>query len=101
MESLPKKSTNNSSQEKPSYDKNNSINSLEDNEYCPHIQNHFFNPYINSIFKKILVQSPTQTTNTNNTPKKYDSIYSSNLSLFQKFIQIIYVLRLSPILEFI
>ena len=85
MESLPKNPTNNSSQEKLLYDINNSSNSLEDNEYCPHIQNHFFNPYMNSILKKILIQSPNQATNanTNNTQKKYDSIYFSNLSLFQ------------------
>ena len=65
MESLPKNPTNNSSQEKLLYDINNSSNSLEDNEYCPHIQNHFFNPYMNSILKKILIQSPNQATNAN------------------------------------
>ena len=83
MESHPKRASIHSSEAKLIYDINSTSKSLEVNEYCPHIQNHFFNPYMNSIFKKILIPSSTQVTNSNNTNKKYNSLYFYNLSLFQ------------------
>ena len=83
MESHQKQINNNFIKEKLIYDINNSCKSLEDKEYCPHMQNHFYNPYMNSIFKKILIQSSTQSNNPNNTNKKYDPIYFYNLSIFQ------------------
>ena len=84
MESYPKESNTNSSKEKLLYDINSSNYSLEENEYCPHIFDHFLNPYMNSIFKKITISSPTQNSSTdNNKSKKHDTIYFHNLSLFQ------------------
>ena len=84
MDSYPIKDTNNiSNKEKLLFDIKNSANSIiEDNEYCPHILEHFLNPYMNSIFKKILISS-SQQTNEDNKNKKYDIIYSHNTSLFQ------------------
>ena len=54
MESYPIESNNNTDKEKLLYDINNSNNFVEGNDYCPHIFDHFINPYMNSIFKKIL-----------------------------------------------
>ena len=83
MDSYPKKDLNNiSNKEKLLFDINNSLNStLEENEYCPHIFDHFLNPYMNSIFKKILI-SPQQSNSTDKNKDK-DIIYSHNSSLFQ------------------
>ena len=86
MDSYPKDALNNASKkEKPLFDINNSLNStLEENEYCPHIFDHFLNPYMNSIFKKILISAPQQSNSTDkNKNKDKDIIYSHNLSLFQ------------------
>ena len=83
MDSYPKKDLNNiSNKEKLLFDINNSLNStLEENEYCPHIFDHFLNPYMNSIFKKILI-SPQQSNSTDKNKDK-DIIDSHNSSLFQ------------------
>ena len=86
MDSYPKDVLNNASKkEKPLFDINNSLNStLEENEYCPHIFDHFLNPYMNSIFKKILISAPQQSNSTDkNKNKDKDIIYLHNLSLFQ------------------
>ena len=86
MESYPKKSNHNPSKEKLLYDVNSSNYSLEENEYCPHLFDHFLNPYMNSLFKKITISSPSQNTTSNdNKSKKYDTIYSHNLSLYQNY----------------
>ena len=85
MDSYPKNESNNTlNKEKPLFDINNSLNStLEDNEYCPHIFDHFLNPYMNSIFKKILISPQQPNSNDKNKDKDKDIIYSHNLSLFQ------------------
>ena len=83
MESLKEKPNDNDFQEKLLYDINNSKNYLEDNEYCPHIQNHFLNPYMNSIFKKITISPPSNPAKPNDTNKKNEILYFHNLSLFQ------------------
>ena len=83
MEYSKENPNDNSFQEKLLYDINNSKNYLEDNEYCPHMQNHFLNPYINSIFKKITISSPSNPPKPNDTNKKNESLYFHNLSLFQ------------------
>lgn len=83
MESYPIESNNNTDKEKLLYDINNSNNFVEGNDYCPHIFDHFINPYMNSIFKKITISSISDPSKPNNKPKKYDTIYSHNLSLFQ------------------
>ena len=83
MESIPEKENDNSANKKLLYDINNSTYSIEDNEYCPHILNHFLNPYMNSILNRITISSPSDKTDSKNNPKKTESIYFHNLSLFQ------------------
>ena len=83
MESFKEKTNEKSSRGKLLYDISNSTKFLEDNEYCPHILNHFINPYVNSILKRIAISSPSEANKQNNTNKKYESIFFHNLSLFQ------------------
>ena len=93
MDSHPIKETNNiSNKGKLLFDINNSSNAfIEDNEYCPHIFEHFLNTYTNSIFKKIAISNPAQGSDSNNKNKKYDIIYSHNSYLFQnQFLSHIY-----------
>ena len=93
MDSHPIKETNNiSNKGKLLFDINNSANAfIEDNEYCPHIFEHFLNTYTNSIFKKIAISNPAQGSDSNNKNKKYDIIYSHNSYLFQnQFLSHIY-----------
>ena len=71
-------------EEKYLYDVNKSNNNLEYN-YCPHILNHFLNPFINSTFEKINVSSNySNPTHENKADKdKNKTIYTRNLSMFQ------------------
>ena len=81
MENYPSKDTNNN--EKLLFDVNNSNVSIE-NEYCPHIFDHFLNTYINSKFLKLNISNLDSNNKTNNNPTKDDKIiYFKNLSLFQ------------------
>ena len=83
MKTILSKNPNNniSSNKKPLFDINNSC-SLIENEYCPHILNHFLNPYLNTILKKIQLSSTSQKDQSNQ-KKLPPEIYSRNLSLFQ------------------
>ena len=79
MEAYPEK-------EKPTnqkllYDINNQEIIIE-NEYCPHIFEHFLNPYLNSKFQKINLShiELNNQSNSNNNKDKH-LIYFTNLSL--------------------
>ena len=65
----------------------NNPNLVIENEYCPHISNHFLNPYINSKYKKInlslLVPNPKSSDAPEKNVKDEKIIYSRNLSLLQ------------------
>ena len=71
--------------EKYLFDINNSNNNIE-YKYCPHILNHFLNPFLNSSFEKInLSNDEYKSEPQSNETKKENSkiLYCRNLSLFQ------------------
>ena len=80
MENYPSKDTNNN--KKLLFDVNNSTVSIE-NEYCPHIFDHFLNTYINSKFHKLNISNLDSKNTTNNATKDDKIIYFKNLSLLQ------------------
>ena len=82
MESIIEKETI-SNKEKLLYDINNSDITIE-NEYCPHIFDHFLNTYMDSKLKRINI-SELESYNQNNTNLKKDIkiIYFRNLSYLQ------------------
>ena len=62
----------------------NNPNLIIENEYCPHISNHFLNPYINSKYKKINLSILEPIHDTQEKKEKDEKfIYSRNLSLLQ------------------
>ena len=69
--------------EKYLFDINNSNQNFE-YKYCPHILNHFFNPFLNSTFEKInLTTNEAKINNKNSSEKEKDkTLYFRNLSLF-------------------
>ena len=83
MENYPNEETQN---QKLLYDVNNNDITIE-NDYCPHIFDHFLNNYLNSKLKKInisKVKTKNQSSPTEN-EKKHDKhlIYFPNLSIIQ------------------
>ena len=68
--------------EKFLFDINNSNNNIE-YKYCPHILNHFLNPFLNSTFEKINLSTEETKSNLKNEPEKDKKLYFRNLSLFQ------------------
>ena len=70
----------NFSEEKLLYDVNNSDITIE-NDYCPHIFDHFVNSYMNSKLK--IMTTENEEANTNNKHINNKTIYFQNLSLFQ------------------
>ena len=70
----------NFSEEKLLYDVNNSDITIE-NDYCPHIFDHFVNAYMNSKLK--IMTTENEEANTNNKHINNKTIYFQNLSLFQ------------------
>ena len=75
-----------SKKEKYIFDINNSNNTIE-YKYCPHILNHFLNPFINSTLEKINLSNEEKKSNIKNESQKDKEkdkiLYSYNLSLFQ------------------
>ena len=75
-------------QKKPLYDINASNIKIE-NQYCPHIFNHFLNPYLNSKYEIInlsILEPNSQQTLPESEPKKDKEekiIYARNLSILQ------------------
>ena len=70
----------NFSEEKLLFDIKNSDITIE-NDYCPHIFDHFVNSYMNSKLKRMTTE--TEETNINNKHINNKIIYFQNLSLFQ------------------
>ena len=70
----------NFSEKKLLYDVNNSDITIE-NDYCPHIFDHFVNSYMNSKLK--IMTTENEEANTNNKHINNKTIYFQNLSLFQ------------------
>jgi len=70
----------NFSEKKLLYDVNNSDITIE-NDYCPHIFDHFVNAYMNSKLK--IMTTENEEANTNNKHINNKTIYFQNLSLFQ------------------
>ena len=70
----------NFSEEKLLFDIKNSDITIE-NDYCPHIFDHFVNSYMNSKLKRMTTEN--EETNTNNKHINNKIIYFQNLSLFQ------------------
>ena len=71
------------------YDINNSDINIE-NIYCPHILNHFLNPFLNSKYEKInlsLLETNSQNSSSSSEQKQPEKdkkiIFSRNLSLLQ------------------
>ena len=68
------------------FDINNSNNNIE-YKYCPHILNHFLNPFINSTFEKINLSKEEKKSNIKNSlekdKEKEKILFCNNLSLFQ------------------
>lgn len=81
MESYPEKE--NSTYQKKLFDINNQEVIIE-NDYCPHIFDHYLNTYLNSKFHKInLSHMELNNQSDSNNKKDKHLIYFSNLSLFQ------------------
>ena len=80
MESIPEKEK--STNQKKLFDINNEEIIIE-NDYCPHIFDHYLNTYLNSKFHKINLShiDLNNQSNTNNKKDKY--LYFTNLSLLQ------------------
>ena len=87
MESNPPKNSE-ITKNKLLFDINKSNINLE-NQYCPHIFNHFLNPYLNSKYEKInlsLLESDSQLSSSETKSKKEKEekmIYTRNLSILQ------------------
>ena len=66
------------------FDINNS-NNINEYKYCPHILNHYLNPFLNSIFEKINITNNCKKQNNENKTDadKNKIIYAYNLSMFQ------------------
>ena len=81
MESIPEKET--PSQKKLLYDINNTDITIE-NEYCPHLFDHYLNTYMNSKLERINI-SELEPNSKENSNKKKDKkiIYLRNLSYLQ------------------
>ena len=75
---------NSPEEEKYLFDINNS-NNINEYKYCPHILNHYLNPFLNSIFEKINITNNCKKQNNENKTDadKNKIIYAYNLSMFQ------------------
>jgi WD40 repeat protein len=80
MENYPSKDINN--KEKLLFDVNNPNVTIE-NEYCPHIFDHFLNEYMNSKFNEINISHLDSNNQANNNKKDNRIIYFKNLSILQ------------------
>ena len=75
--------------EKILFDINNSKNDNIKYKFCPHIYNHFLNPFLNSSFEKINLweeESKFKVSRENQKTKKKQNIYILLIYLFFKII---------------
>ena len=86
MESEPSEIS--SKDERYLFDINNSNNNIE-YKYCPHILNHFLNPFLNSTFEKINLSNEGKKSNIKNSSEKDKEIEKYYFVIIYLFFKII------------